>query len=301
MATRNTQLVCSALAGAALFSLPIATAEVLFDDFSYKNFNQAQAHGWLTRTEVGHPGIKGAGWWQEGISFHPDPLAPSNTVMRLTAKTDGTAENTRHVQICQQRKFHEGTYAARVFFTDTPQYGIDGDGAVQTFYAISPLAKPLDPNYSELDFEYLPNGGWGEENHSLFATSWETFQLKPWQPFNANTARRGSLQGWHVLVLQVHDNRLKYYVDGELFAEHGSDVYPEVPMSINFNLWFIPERVMQQQTMRQYYQDVDWVYFSKTPVADTKAVEAEVAKLRSQGTAFTDSVPAGKLPPYCSL
>jgi len=300
MTTLTTYFYRSAVACSILLSLPAVQAELLFDDFSYQTFAQAQAHGWLVRTEVGHPGIKGAGWWQDGISFHPDPLQSSNTVLRLTAKTDGSAHNTRHVQICQQRKFHEGTYAARVFFTDSPQYGVDGDGAVQTFYAISPLAKPLDPNYSELDFEYLPNGGWGEENQALFATSWETFQLSPWQPVNAHQARRGSLQGWHLLVLQVSKQQLKYYVDGELFAEHGADVYPEVPMSINFNLWFIPEQVVQQNTMRQYHQDVDWVFYSKTPLS-SKAVEAEVARLRRQGTAFTDTVAPGTLPAYCSL
>jgi len=301
MTTLTTYFYRSALACSVLITLPVVQAERLFDDFSYQTFAQAQAHGWLVRTEVGHPGIKGAGWWQDGISFHADPLQSSNTVLRLTAKTDGTAANTRHVQICQQRKFHEGTYAARVFFNDSPQYGVDGDGAVQTFYAISPLAKPLDPNYSELDFEYLPNGGWGEENHALFATSWETFQLSPWQPVNANNARRGSLQGWHVLVLQVSNQQLKYYVDGELFAEHGADVYPEVPMSINFNLWFIPERVVQQNTMRQYHQDVDWVFYSKKPLSSTKEVETEVAKLRSQNIAFTDTVAPAKFAPYCSL
>ncbi|MFC3032260.1 glycoside hydrolase family 16 protein [Pseudoalteromonas fenneropenaei] len=276
-------------------------AAILFDDFSYQQFSDAKQHGWLQRTETGHPGVKGATWWEEGVSFHPDLLNPSNQVMRLTSKTDGTSVNTRQTQICHQRKYFEGTYAARVKFNDTPQYGIDGDGVVQTFYTISPLAKPLDKNYSEMDFEYLPNGGWGEENMALFATSWETFQLTPWQPVNAYDARRGSLQGWHVLVLQVADNKLKYYVDGELFAEHGADVYPEVPMSINFNLWFIGEQIIQQPSMRQYYQDVDWVYHSQNQVLDTQAVLKEVSALRANNTAFVDTVPAGKYEPYCSL
>lgn len=274
---------------------------VMFDDFSYTSFADASKNGWLIRTETGHPGVKNATWWTEGVSFHPDMINTGNQVMRITSKTDGSAVNTRHTQVCHQRKYHEGTYAARVYFNDKPDYGIDGDGVVQTFYAISPLAKPLDKNYSENDFEYLPNGGWGEENHALFATSWETFQLTPWTPVNEYDARRGSLQGWHVLVLTITDNVLKYYVDGELFATHSSEVYPEVPMSMNFNLWFIPEQIVNQPTMRQYSQDIDWVYFEANNTLGTQDVLGKVASLRSNNTAFSDTVPAGKLEAYCSL
>ena len=38
---------------------------------------------------------------------------------------------------------------------------VDGDQVVQTFYTITPYLEPLDPDYSEMDYEYLPNGGWG--------------------------------------------------------------------------------------------------------------------------------------------
>lgn len=37
------------------------------------------------------------------------------------------------------------------------------------------------------------------------------------------------------------DDRVAYYVDGELLAFHSAEVAPEVPMSINFNLWFMPK------------------------------------------------------------
>lgn len=284
-------------------SATYASEQIMFDDFNYINLAQAEENGWMVRTETGHPGIKGATWWAEGVSFHPDPLNYSNQVMRISSKTDGTPENTRQTQVCHKRKYHEGTYAARVYFNDKPQYGPDGDGIVETFYAISPLESPLDPAYSEMDFEYLANGGWGEGDHALFATSWETFQLKPWTPVNAYDATRNSLQGWNTLVLQVSDNKLRYFINGELFAEHGSEVYPEVAMSINFNLWFIPEQTVQHPEMRQYFQDIDWVYFSKDTVLNTHQVTKKVAVLRENNVAQRDTVPdwSPKHEDYCSL
>ncbi|KAF7775340.1 hypothetical protein PCIT_a1513 [Pseudoalteromonas citrea] len=277
--------------------------QFMFDDFNYQSFNQAQENGWMARTETGHPGIKGASWWKEGVTFHPDELDHTNFVMRLTSKTDGTAVNTRQTQVCHKRKYREGTYAARVYFNDKPQYGPDGDGIVETFYAISPLKAPMDKNYSEMDFEYLANGGWGEGNHALFATSWETFQLKPWTKVNQYDATRNSLQGWNLLVLHAKGDTLSYYINGELFAQHGPEVFPEVPMSINFNLWFIQEQLVSNPAMRQYYQDVDWVYFSQNAQLTGQQVMEQVTHLRTNNVTHHDTVPdwSPKQDDYCSL
>ena len=276
---------------------------VMFDDFSYSTFQEAEKNGWVVRTDSGHPGVKNATWWREGVTFHPDTIDYTNKVMRLTSKTDGTSVNTRHTQVCHQRKYREGTYAARVYFNDKPDFGPDGDGAVQTFYSISPLAKPMDKNYSEMDFEYLPNGGWGADNSTLFSTSWETFQLTPWTPVNAYDQYPGSLQGWNTLVLQVFDNTIKYFINGVLFSEHGEDVYPEVAMSINFNLWFIPERVVKHPEMRQYHQQIDWVYFNANEKLTQQQVVNQVAQLRSDKVAQLDTVPdwSPKHESYCGL
>jgi len=277
--------------------------EIMFDDFTYKTLTDAQKNGWVPRTDTGHPGIKNAIWWSEGISFHAEQGNTNNLVMRLTSKTDGSAANTRHTQICHQRKYLEGTYAARVYFNDEPDFGPDGDGIVETFYTISPLEAPMDKDYSEMDFEYLANGGWGEKNNVLFSTSWETFQLEPWTKVNAFDTYVKSLQGWNTLVLQVFDNTIKYYINGYLFSEHGADVYPEVAMSVNFNLWFIPEQIIENTEMRQYHQDVDWVYFNADRALSHKSVIKEVGRLRSQKIAHHDNVPnwQPKLDSYCGL
>ena len=280
-----------------------ASQQIMFDDFNYQTLHEAEKNGWVVRTETGHPGIKNATWWREGISFHADPTNPQNQVMRLTSKTDGGAINTRHTQICHQRKYLEGTYAARVYFNDAPQFGPDGDGIIETFYAISPLKAPMDPDYSEMDFEYLANGGWGEGEHALFATSWETFQLIPWTKVNEYTAVRNSLQGWNTLVLQVKNNVLKYYINGKLFAEHSEKVYPEVAMSINFNLWFDPQQLVDSSEMRQYFQEVDWVYFNADAILTDKDVKKQVADMRTQQIKQKDTVPdwTPKYESYCGL
>jgi hypothetical protein len=277
--------------------------EIMFDDFSYTSLLDAQKNGWVPRTNNGHPGIKNATWWAKGISFHLQQGNSNNSVMRLTSKTDGSAANSRHTQICHQRKYFEGTYAARVYFNDKPDFGPDGDGIVETFYTISPLQAPMDKNYSEMDFEYLANGGWGEKDNVLFSTSWETFQLEPWTKVNAFDTYNKSLQGWNILVLQVFNNTIKYYINGHLFSQHGADVYPEVAMSVNFNLWFIPEQIVESTEMRQYHQDVDWVYFNADRALSQKEVINEVVRLRSQEIAHHDNVPnwQPKLDSYCGL
>ena len=103
---------------------------------------------------------------------------------------------------------------------------------VQSFYTISPLKAPMDLDYSELDFEYLPNGGWGIEGPTLYGTTWETFSPEPnWKKENVFDITKGSQAGWHTLITQVGDGKVKYFVDGKLLAEHDDRFYPESLMS----------------------------------------------------------------------
>lgn len=112
-----------------------------------------------------------------------------------------------------------------------------------------------------------------------------------------------SLQGYNTVVLQVFDNKTKYYINGHLFSQHGSDVYPEVAMSVNFNLWFIPEKMIVSTQIRQYHQEVDWVYFNADKNLSHKAVVREVANLRANDVKQQDTVPhwQPKLASYCGL
>ncbi|TQV71167.1 glycoside hydrolase family 16 protein [Exilibacterium tricleocarpae] len=276
---------------------------IFFDDFHYTTFDAFRANGWRARTETGHPGVVGATWSQDGISFHPAAAGARKGMVRLTSVTDGSAANTRHTQFCHARKYLYGTYAARVYFRDAPSQGPDGDEVIQTFYAISPLEEPMHPDYSEMDFEYLPNGGWGEGELALWATSWETFQLEPWTKVNEYDTTFGSLEGWHTLTMHATKHQLRYYIDGRLFAEHSAKVAPEVPMSINFNLWFTAEGAIDSDALRSYQEDVDWVFHAVGQQLSSAEVEARVAALRAAEVTFTDSVAemTPPLPSPCGL
>ena len=274
-------------------SAPVAT-QVLFDDFSYANKTELKKNGWIVRTVPGWPGVPGATWADNNVSLLWDPDQPkTNQILRMTSATDGTPANTTQTQICHQRKYFEGTYAARVRFSDAPASGPGGDQLVQSFYTISPLKAPWDPDYSELDWEYLPNGGWGIEGPTLYATTWETFYPEPnWKKDNVFKSDGGSKAGWHTLVTQVFDKKVRYFIDGKLFAEHGGEYYPEDTMSINFNLWFIRDGMAKTSEKRQYQEDIDWVYFQAGTGLTPEQVEAAVSGLRKQQLKFRDTVPA---------
>jgi hypothetical protein len=270
-----------------------AAAPMMFDDFSYTDRQQMKQNGWIIRTVEGWPGVPGATWSEQSVWTLKDANRPNNWILRMTAGTGGTAINTTQAQICHQRKYFEGTYAARVSFRDGPGTSEeDGDQVVQSFYTISPLKAPMDPDYSELDWEYLPNGGWGIEGPTLYATTWETFSPEPnWKKDNVFKARNGSEAGWHTLVTQVLDQKVRYFLDGKLFVEQGGNYYPEDTMSINFNLWFIRDGTLKSNTRRTYQEDIDWVFFQGGTALTPQQVEATVANLRRRSVKFRDTVP----------
>jgi hypothetical protein len=259
------------------------------------------ANGWIVRSGSGWPGVSGASFRAENVSFvdYPDPA--DNRLLRMTSSTDGTPENTYQTQICQQRKYLEGTYAARVRFNDEPVSGPDGDQVVQTFYAITPYIQPLDPDYSEMDYEYLPNGGWGSGDLSLYVTTWETVQIEPWNAVNISNSVQGSLTGWHTLVTQVAGGTVRYFVDGQLLAQHGEKYYPDARMSINFNLWFIQGGLIQSDGVREYEEDVDWVFHEAGTLLMPDEVIEKVNELRNASVTFTDTVPPGIQTSPCDL
>ena len=270
-----------------------ASSQILFDDFNYSNDRQLARHGWIIRTATGWPGIPGATWGKKGVSFLNDAGQRGNRLLRMISSTDGTGPNTFQTQICHQRKYLEGTYAARVRFVDLPEDGPGGDGVVETFYTISPLKAPWDPDYSELDFEYLPNGGWGSTGPTLFTTSWRTFSPEPnWKKDNVFNTSPGTIAGWHTLITRVSEGKVAYFIDGKPLAEHGGQYYPRSLMSINFNLWFIKDANVKSNTQRHYQEDIDWVFHEAKKALAPEEVEAKVVSLRQRSRKYQDTVPA---------
>jgi hypothetical protein len=259
----------------------------MFDDFSYTSSGDSRIsqRGWTVRSGGGGPGVPGAEWDPSRVTF---PTVDGQKVLRLDSWNNGSA--ARQTELFHQRKFFEGTYAARVKFSDAPVFGPDGDHVVQTFFTITPLNAPMDPNYGEIDFEYLPNGGWGEPANIMYETTWETYQNEPWVADNIHNEQRQSYSGWHDLVFQVANGRVKYYIDGALVADHGDRYYPETPMSINFNLWFISGGLQGGSAERAYQQEVDYVYFAKDQVLSPAQVRTEVQNYRGSGVEHVDNV-----------
>jgi len=291
--------VLTLLIASSLLSLHAAPPPaMLFDDFSYTDRQQMKNNGWIIRTAPGWPGVPNAAWLEQNVWTMKDANRANNWIVRMTATTDGTGPNTTQAQICHERKFLEGTYAARVHFHAAP----DGDQVVQSFYTISPLKAPMDPDYSELDWEYLPNGGWGVDGPTLYSTTWETFSPEPnGKKDNVFKMTNGSEDGWHTLVTQVFDQKVKYFLDGKLFAEHGGNYYPEDTMSINFNLWLIRDGLKKDTGRRHYQEDIDWVFFQADTALTPKQVEAAVAAMRKSSVRFRDTVPSKNLKSPCNF
>ena len=275
---------------------PTKTPEqILFDDFSYSTADEMTANGWTLRSGQGWPGVTGAYFRPGNVSFIDYPAQAGNRLLRMTTSTDGTSANTYQTQICHQRKYMEGTYAARVRFSDVPVTGSDGDQIVQTFYTITPYEKPFDPDYSEMDFEYLPNGGWGGPPTTMHVTTWETVQIEPWNAHNASNSTEASLAGWHTLVAQVTSGTVRYFVDGIMIAQHGGDYYPDAPMSINFNLWFIEGGLNGATDMREYQEDIDWVFHQANKLMMPDEVNAKINEFRNISVKFQDTVSPGAI------
>jgi hypothetical protein len=259
----------------------------LFDDFSYSSSGDPAlaGHGWTVRTGAGGPGVSGATWSAGAVTF------PTSGTMQLTASTAGSGGNTVQAEVYQQRKFFEGTYAARVRFSDAPASGPDGDAINETFFTISPLRFDNDPQYSENDFEYLPNGGWGVPGPKMYLTTWYTYQNSPWVSDNSSTNVSQSYDGWHTLVAQVGGGHVTYYIDSVQLWDTSGKYYPRTYMSINFNEWFIDGGLVGSSTPRGYVEQVDWLYFKQNEVVPPGDVNFRVAAYRTANTTFTDTVP----------
>jgi len=263
---------------------------IFFDDFTYTSPIDAgfREQGWRARAGGGGPGPAGVQWEATQVEFIADPDDADNTLMRLIATTDGTLEGTTQAEVYSPQRFFEGTYAARVRFTDSPASGPDVDGLVQTFFSITPWSMAASPDYSEVDFEYLPNGGWGQAGPTLWQTTWET--AEPARSISEKQIM--SHEGWQTLAFVVAGDEVHYFVNGVLVATHGGEYYPESSMGIHFNHWFIGSMLDSTPEGRVWHQDIDWVLFAPDIFLLTDEVITLVNGFRMAGTPRHDSVAA---------
>ncbi|MFD9004170.1 cellulose binding domain-containing protein [Streptomyces sp. NPDC059582] len=259
---------------------PTVPPGVLFDNFGYLGpkdpalFN----HGWLVRTSKGGPGIEDT-WSADGVSFQHDPKALGDgQVLRLRASTDGTKAGTQQASLgTSSQAFRSGTYAARVHFTDAPTSGAKGDHINETFYTIGGTGS----TYSELDNEYMPNGGWGRPGPKLDNVTWRRIDDRVY-----NTTHRSLATGWHTVVVTVKDDVVTYRLDGEKIYTTSGKYAPRAGMSVNFSTWFIDLPFKGERT---WDMTVDWFYYHANTSQSVTEVEAAVKGFSSNGLNYFDA------------
>jgi hypothetical protein len=269
-----------------------ADEAIFFDDFSHANLDALRAAGWTLRERAGHPGVPGAQWRADAIELIDDVDRRGNRLLRLSGQTDGTPGGTVQSQLCHARKVLHGTYAARVRFANEPLSGDGGDPVIQSFYAVAPLRFDFDPEFSEIDWEYLAQGGWGSPAKRLYAITWQTVRIEPWQAYNQAHERIGALAPrWHTLLMQSNPQGTRWFLDGHPLARHGGRHVPVVPMAISFSLWFSPGGLAEPTAApRRWAFDVDWVFHAAGQALSPAQVDAKVRSLRARAVAAIDEV-----------
>jgi hypothetical protein len=286
------------------------TEQILFDDFSYTTTAQMANNGWRLRTWEGGPGLANGSWSTNNISFVTDPAAPANKFMRLKASTNingstivnnrSTTGSVSQAEVARVEQIYKnGTWAARMYFNDAPSTGPDGDTAIETFFGLTDYIEGAEP-YSEIDFEYLPNGGWwtGSATPSMWSG---TYRIVDWSDESNHgvTRTQGSLQGWHTLVMQVQDGHIAFYIDGAYQTSFSGAVAPDYPMYLMFQLWISNDcfdaacnthGYINSSSYREYFEDVDWVYFEKNNQVPATEIPQKIANLRAAGTSYVQNI-----------
>jgi hypothetical protein len=299
-------IVVSLVVGAQLAQ----AQQILFDDFSYTTTAQLANNGWRVRTWEGGPGLANGSWSTNNISFVTDPTAPANKFMRLKASTNingstivnnrSTSGSVSQAEVARVEQIYKnGTWAARMYFNDAPSTGPDGDTAIETFFGLTDYIEGAEP-YSEIDFEYLPNGGWwtGSATPSMWSG---TYRIVDWtdESNHGVTRTQGSLQGWHTLVMQVQDGLITFYIDGAYQTAFSGAVAPDYPMYLMFQLWISNDcfnagcsklGYINSSSYREYSEDVDWVYFEKNNQVPATEIPSKVASLRAAGISYVQNI-----------
>ncbi|MET8802172.1 cellulose binding domain-containing protein [Streptomyces sp. NPDC004546] len=264
---------------------PAPPEDVLFDDFRYTGPGDPAlaAHGWEARGGQGGPGVQDS-WSPQGVSFPAAEAGAGNQALQLRATTDGTAQGTRQAEFHRtEPAVRTGTLVARVHFSDTPTSGSDGDHVAQSFFTISP--DHASKKYSELDYEYTPNGGWGRFGPRLDTTSWRSSVRGD----RVTRSHPLKLDGWHTMVITTVDGTTTYAVDGRELFTSGSRYGPREPMTVNFSTWFID--LAFKGAPRTWGMQVDWLYYQSGRTISAQAAQKAVAGFAAAGIPYVDTLP----------
>jgi hypothetical protein len=72
-------------------------------------------------------------------------------------------------------------------------------------------------------------------------------------------------------------------------------------MSINFNLWFIEGGLNGGESVREYQEDIDWVFHAAGISLMPDEVLAKISELRNASITFQDTVAPGISISPCDL
>lgn len=279
----------------SMFISYVATAQtIMFDDFNYADVNDAQISSfnkWSIVDGVNGPPTN-AQYSKNNIKFIDDPNLAGNKLMTLSTTVNGQSKATTHSRIeTQGYEYFEGTYAARVYFDETPYTYKDAN--IQTFYTIVSYVLGGDGSkYSELDFEYMAADKWGTstDKQVMYMTAWNRYIADPWQAWKNYFTSTKSWVGWHTCIVSCTDKvNVKFWIDGQYFGQmsktdnDGTSVYPRNPMQVAFANWIWNNVVGPSTTNRTTTMEVDWTLFYKDQERTPQQVDAQVASFRAQG------------------
>ncbi|MFE2282617.1 cellulose binding domain-containing protein [Streptomyces sp. NPDC059443] len=258
-------------------------AGLMFDSFRYSGPDDPALvnNGWKVRSGEGGPGIADT-WAPANVSFPAEATAQGGQSMLLKSSTDGTKEGTKQAELQSAKpQYFTGTLAARVYLTDKPTSGPNGDHVVETFFAISPAES--SPQYSELDFEYTPNGGWGAPGPRLDTTSWRDAKKGD----RVTQAHKKSIEGWHTVVITAMDGKVTYNLDGRVIFTNDSKYFPREPMDIRFSNWFID---LPLKGARTWDMRVNWAYYQADKAVSPADVQKAVDGFYASGTNYVNTL-----------
>jgi hypothetical protein len=261
---------------------------LFFDDFNYSASSDPalKQNGWIVRAGSGGPGPEGAAWDAELISFKTETDSSDNSLLALSAWTEGTPASCHQSELFTPVQFKNGTFAARIIFSDRPDYGPDGDGVVQTFFTIAPWELAENDAYAEFDFEYLPNGGWGTSGPHLWQTSWETVHDK-----KSDQQEKSHAGIWQHLIIHTDAQETRYFVNEQLRTTHLPPYIADGRMSINFNHWFIAASLNENQKVRRHYTYyVDWLLAAQNTYYSPEQVDSLILEFRLNNRSYFNSL-----------
>jgi hypothetical protein len=277
-------------------ALNVSAQAIVFDDFLYSGADDPAIESFNQWTIVhgtnGPP--SGANYLTSNVTFTDDGL------LQLTCSNSGTVSSATHARLeSKDVVYFEGTYAARVFFDDSPHEF--KDPVIQTFYAISPSSGGQNPaTYAEVDFEYLPWDAWNglyndNYNHAMWMSSYESAKVLASGLDNDHHYVKEAIGGqWHTLLFRFTDGtHVEYFIDGDLKAtlsrrsSDGVSVYPDYNMLVSFANWGYPPiegtSFGSSASLRSSTMKVDWFVYVPGASKNTAEIETIVTAFRAEG------------------